>query len=257
MHIPVWYVPSFYGDIRIDADGPQGCIVVADKITPLEAKALEKLVKHGHKKGWIGDVITEMGEGRHRVAAPVADVAKFIAKQVKATRTVVHAVRFSNGKMQEILDEVPGVAAPVAAVAAAPAVATSVAAPTRGCPAPAFDKAELKARQVLLSFLTPEQAADFRAKNRFITEGASGRRYMVTSRYAKDELAMYTRSLYGIDEERVFCVHDWAVPASEEMLGLHVLLQLPNWEDYLRNRDNVHDTDERQVLDTLDDPSLS
>ena len=50
--------------------------------------------------------------------------------------------------------------------------------------------------------------------------------------------------------DRALCVHDWVVPAPEEMLSLHLLLQLPGWESYLRR--DEHDWEllelEHQVL---------
>jgi hypothetical protein len=57
---------------------------------------------------------------------------------------------------------------------------------------------------------------------------------MVTSRHARDQLATYHRSLYDLDDKVPLCVHDWDVPAPEEMLAIHVLLSLPGWELYMR-----------------------
>lgn len=246
--IDTWYVPSFYGDIRLRPNGETGCLIILDKITPLEDRALRKLHKLGRKKDWIGEAITAddmVRDGSHRLAAPMPAVAKALARYMKANRRVVHAVRFANGKM---IEEAESETAPAGgenpATPAepyrdpAPAVAASVATPTRGCPAPAFDRAEIKAREVLTAFLTPEQIADFGEHNRFITIGDSGRRYMVTSRHATDSLAQYSRSLFDLEENMPLCVHDWSVPAAEEMLTLHILLQLPGWENYLRHLEN-------------------
>jgi len=142
-----------------------------------------------------------------------------------------------------------------------PKAAASIAAPVRGCPAPDFSKAELRAQGVLRTFLDPEQIADFNRYNKFVSIGqTTGNRYMITSRHATDELATYTRSLYDLDLKMPLCVHDWDVPASEEMLGLHVLLQLPGWESYLRvSEDNMEAAlhahlGDRAGLLTFDDP---
>ena len=61
---------------------------------------------------------------------------------------------------------------------------------------------------------------------------------MVTSRQATDALAHYQRTLYDLDEDRPLCVHDWSVPPAEEMLSLHVLLALPDWERFLRHEEH-------------------
>jgi hypothetical protein len=101
----------------------------------------------------------------------------------------------------------------------------------------------------------------------------TGHRYLVTSRNARGRLAKTDgRSLYDLDEPRwsarilrrldavgalvdvapdanihharvdvrscagrAFCVHDWTVPASEEMLALHLFLTMPGREHYLRD----------------------
>ena len=47
--------------------------------------------------------------------------------------------------------------------------------------------------------------------------------------------AVSSRSLYDIDERMPFCVHDWEVPAAEELLGLLVHIQIPGLERYVRN----------------------
>jgi len=47
-------------------------------------------------------------------------------------------------------------------------------------------------------------------------------------------LAHTTRSLFDVDEHMAYCVHDWEVPAAEEMLALHAFLSVPGLESYLR-----------------------
>lgn len=117
--------------------------------------------------------------------------------------------------------------------------AVSVAAPVRGCPAPDFTQADIRAKAVLREFLSPEQISDFNRYNKFLSVGqTTGNHYMVTSRHARDQLAKYTRTLFDLDRRLPLCVHDWDVPAAEEMLALHVLLQLPGWESYLDISEN-------------------
>lgn len=235
--IPRWYVPSFWGDIRLEpADDGQACIVIADKLTEPERGALAALSKHAQQKRWLVDAIT-IGDGSTRVAAPMAKVAKVIAKALKPDRKLVSAIVFADGTMaQHERHEVEPVAPDKVLPKATrkPKAATTVAAPVRGCPAPDFAQAELKAQRVLEAFLQPPQIEDFRRHNRFISIGHSGKRYMITSRHARDSLALYHRSLYDLDDQTPLCVHDWDIPAPEEMLAIHVLLALPGWEPYLR-----------------------
>lgn len=122
-----------------------------------------------------------------------------------------------------------------------PRAIATVPKPVLGCPEPRLGRAEIKARGVLTEFLDEEQLADFLQYNRFVSIGAAtGHRYMITSRHSREGLAMYDgRQLYDLDEKYPFCVHhDKMVPAAEEMLSLHLLLQLPQHELYLRGLEN-------------------
>lgn len=177
--------------------------------------------------------------------AKLATVRDFLARQLKPTRKLVNAVVFKDGSMAELAFTEPPAESPEAEVSPpAPARAPSptpragstVANPTRGCPPPDFDQADIRAAIVLENFLSGAQVQDFRIQNRFISTGAdTGHRYMITSRLRRDQLAMYGgRSLYDLDERRAYCVHDWSIPAAEELLALHVLLSLPGREAYLR-----------------------
>ena len=118
-----------------------------------------------------------------------------------------------------------------------PKAVATVTKPVLSCPEPRLGRAEIKARGVLTEFLDEEQLADFLKHNRFVSVGAAtGHRYMITSRHSREGLAMYGgRQLYDLDTKWPFCVHhDKMVPAAEEMLSLHLLLQLPEHELYLR-----------------------
>lgn len=248
MQIPVWFIPSFHGDIRITAIGNR-CSLHTTKLTQQEREALAKFSKNALKKKWVEtEIPTTADEMEIPIDAPIEKVSKTLARLLKPGRTVISAVKFSNGTMEEIRersDESPN--PPTSAIAstdsAKPTAAASVAAPTRGCPPPDFPSAEIRARDVLRAFLSPDQIADFNKHNRFISIGATtGNRYMITSRLAGDQLATFTRTLYDLDRKTPLCVHDWDVPPAEEMLSLHLLLQLPGWERYLRvTEDNMEE----------------
>lgn len=236
--VPTWFIPSFYGDIKLEADGDDRTIVIATDTTIEERKALETVAVKAHKKRWI-ETPEIRASGGTLVAAPIDKVAGMLSRALKPGRKVVSAVLFKDGTMEEVRTA-PSSSQPYREPAAPavkdPAVATSVAAPVIGCPAPDFGAAQLRARAVLLAFLDPDQAEDFQRHNRFISVGATtGHRYMITSRNARDELAQWQRSLYDLDEDRALCVHDWSVPAAEEMLALHVCLRLPGWEHFVRD----------------------
>lgn len=119
---------------------------------------------------------------------------------------------------------------------------TTVKEPIRGCPAPDFAAIRRRASRVLKAFLTPAQVEDFERYNRFIVKGAdTGHQYMVTSRNAPDQLNRFGgRTVFDLTDGRALCVHDWDVPAEEEMLSLACLLQLPGREGWVRTLPDAH-----------------
>lgn len=173
------------------------------------------------------------GEATVRLEAPLRKVQRFLARKLKPGRRLVEVVRMeggSNRALPEPTDEEDD------GIPAGAVVAATAALPVQGCPAPDFGQAELRATEVLRQFLDGQQLADFERLNRFVSVGAdTGHRYMLTSRLRRDELGSFAgRSLFNIDEGRAYCVHDWTVPAAEELLALHLFLSLPGKESYLR-----------------------
>jgi len=255
LSIPTWFLPSFFGDVRIEAETETSCTVITTQVTPQEREALAKLEVMAKKKGWRDTAIAV--DGRSTLRAPVEKVAKTLAKLLKPGRTVISAVKFSDGTMEEVRDAGPyrktsstkepttdkdPVAPPKPKKKPKAAVSTAV--PVRGCPPPDFPQSEIRAQRVLAAFLTTDQLDDFKRFQRFMSTGSeSGHRYMITSRLARDQLAVYTRSLYDLDLQSPICAHDFDVPPAEEMLGFHILLQMPGWERYLNEvTDDNHQT---------------
>lgn len=251
-----WYVPTFYGDLKLETLGKKKCRLLLSSLTMKEQQALATFERLAVKKKWLEPHIPDPAQ--RILEVPIEKASKVLAKLLKGGRKVVSAVIFINGKMEEIhsakteddgsgkllhhpfrsadvkpilpeekKDE-PKIEQPQAIAG------VTVAVPVQGCPAPDFNSAEIRARRVLLTFLNWEQLEDFNRFNRFITVGAqTGHRYMITSRYSRDSLQKYTRTLYDLDDEKPLCVHDWDIPAAEEMLALHVLLKTGH-EHYLR-----------------------
>lgn len=236
-----WYIPSFYGDINLEATDDGTTLVRFDHLTPAEKTALDALWRRGVAEGWTKAALAS--PLRLDVAIEVAQEA--VARSLKPDRKQLSAVIFRDGSMEEVSRSTFAPTVEKAAQDAAEAkglaqraldwakAAATVAAPRVHCPMPEFDRAGVRARDVLFAFLADEQREDFRRHNRFVSVGAdTGHRYMISSRHALDRT--YRRSLYDIDEEKVYCTRDWDVPAAEEMLALHLVVSLRGREEQAR-----------------------
>jgi len=271
--LTTWYLPSFYGDIRLESTGKQETKVTVYGLSPQEKLAMTELLREAEKQRVVGPCwnpsasrlldLDSIAEQTLELKAPISKVQKLLQKQLKPNREQVSVVRFGGGKMQEMTERLlqdidqgtsatsdsttpPAHASKIATAQIAKpqdkAVATTVASPQLGCPAPDFVQAEVRAAAVLRAFLTPEQLEDFLKEQAFVATGVdTGKNYVITSRHARTKLAQTTRSLYCINESMPYCVHDWEVPAAEEMLSLLVHLSIPTKEMYLRGiRDIDH-----------------
>lgn len=236
----IFYIPSFYGDIQLERLDDGKTRVVWFKLTPREKGALEVIRRRAIEKSWVPSA-KELLMSPLVLDAKLSAVQKLVAKTLKPDRKLLSAVKFADGRMQEIteanfVDVVDG-GAPAAGSAAKPeskpVAAVAVAEPRRGCPVPDFVQAEIKARAVLDVFLDEQQRADFRTRQQFLSRGAdTGHVYVITSRHALD--SRFQRSLYDLTDAHVVCTHDYTVPAAEEVLALHLMVSLPGWETVAR-----------------------
>lgn len=275
-----WYLPTINGDIRLTREAPKQTILHAYELTPSETQAMAGLREKALSTKWgkqpwcdpaaflpIDHATYRTGEGIVlHLAAAIEDVQATLATALKPRRSLITAVRFSNGNIEEAVasrsedgghrlsmpsipgdrpsgdypieeawsDVHPGV---IAEQRAAAERAATVATPTVGCPMPEFEAAEVRASFVLEQFLTPDQIEDYRRYGTFVSVGHdTGRRYMVIHRERPDVLKKYAgRQLFDLEAGHALCVHDWEVPPAEEMLALHLCLHLPGRERYIRS----------------------
>lgn len=243
-----WYLPSLYGDIRLESQATGQTLVTIHGLSPTEQVAMTALLKKAakpgpFKKAWASaDALASLSltdtirEQKLSLSAPILDVSRVLAAALKPTRKQLSVVRFHGGKIEEVTESTIGLIETASEDTEPAAEAVTVATPVRGCPAPDFNQADVRATEVLRAFLTQDQIQDFEQHQAFIALGAdTGHRYQITSRHARSKLADVRRTLYDLDEHRAYCVHDWDVPASEEILAIKLFLSLPGHEHYLRN----------------------
>lgn len=266
MLINTWYLPSWYGDIRLDATDEGHTRVTFFKLSGAEVDAMKALRKTsvGRTRKWTTEEAWEkiplrafeQGDKAESVIllkGRIDKVEKVLTKALRPERAVLRVVRIGDGKIEEIRDrdfeekkaevkpEEPSTALAVPAHTKPAkkepaAAATTVAAPVLGCPPPDFEDVHKRANRVLRTFLTPQQVYDFERRQQFIVVGGdTGHRYLLTSRNAPNELgSVGGRTVYDLDEKHSFCVHDWGIPAEEELLTMALFLQLPGRESYIR-----------------------
>lgn len=228
-----WYLPSMYGDIRLTAQGQQ-TQVEWENLSPSERTAMADLAKK------FAFDLTPSGKeaGTIVVPKPIAKVEATLTRAMKRGRKLLTAVAFQNGRIEEVHRTAAGevVADAKTETADKPRAAVTVAQPALSCPVPEFERANVRATRVLREFLTPAQLADFEARQQFLVIGAdSGHRYVLTSRQAPpDQLGRVGgRSVFDATRGQAVCVHDWTVPAAEELLELALFLQMPGHEGYV------------------------
>ena len=295
LRIPRWYIPSLYGDVRleadrtvVDADGKvaEATLLYAQNLSPTEEAAMEALRRRAlaepakigplriGRVPWasaedfrpIADKTYREAEVKVRLRAPIEAVQRVLARAMKPGRRVVSAVRFSDGRVEEVrvaetasgatstalaLPAATGAKGEKGNLAKAVEAAVTVATPTIGCPAPDFGRSEVRARRVLLAFLDERQREDLLATGRFVSKGQdTGRRYLLSLRDGPEGLLRTGgRGVYDLDKRRSddggllcggpLCVHDWTVPPSEEALAIHLMLSLPGRERLMRTLPEV------------------
>ncbi len=265
--VPIWYIPSFFGDVRLEVDSEgAGTVVVFSKLSPIEEVAVSMLKKRSIDSGWaalpdfaaVESKTYRETEVRVRLLAPIAKVAKVLSRAMKPGRKTISAVRFSDGTMEEIhAAPTTALVREKGALARVVKAAVTVATPTIGCPILEFEQAEIRARRVLDVFLNEQQRGDLHTSGRFVTTGQdTGRRYLLSLRDRPGGLARTGgRGVYDLDPpgsdagpEAVridgyrsgeLCIHDWTVPAAEEMLAVLVCLSVPGMERHIRSLPEV------------------
>lgn len=229
------FLPSMYGDIRLMAQANK-TEVEWENLSPSEREALLALGKK-----FAVDIAAD--SGKITILKPIDKVEAVLAKAMKRGRKLLSAVVFKNGRIEEVHRTADGelkVDPPEhpyrGTTKDVVKAAVTVAQPMLSCPVPEFERADVRATRVLREFLTPQQLADFERTQSFLAVGAdSGHRYVLTSRQAPAERLAKVggRSVFDLNRGHAVCVHDWVVPAAEELLELKLFLELAGHEAFV------------------------
>jgi len=230
-----WMVPSFHGDFRLtagDDDKTSKLLVMAP--TPHEIQLLNGFLSKAHKKKWSSELLTADDVNDTRtilLAAPLAKTGPLLVRSTKPADRTLTAVSFKDGRLE--VAETGMLETLVAKAAVDPeAKAVSVSRPTPCCPRCEVGSIA-PARDVLLSFLSPQEHADWAEQRAIIVRGGrSGHRYLLAHRKSPTA-ARLGKICYDLDERFVLHFHQTEVPPEEEILAAKLILE--HREPWLRN----------------------
>ena len=231
----MWAIPSFHGDFRLtagDDEATSKLLVMAP--TPYEIQLLNGFLSKAHKKKWTRELLTADDTNDTRtilLKAPLAKTGPLLVRATKPADRTLTAVSFKDGRL-EVAET--GVLETLVAKAAEDkaAKAVSVSRPTPCCPRCEVG-AIAPARDVLLSFLSPQEHADWAEHRAIIVRGGkSGHRYLLAHRNSPTA-ARLGKICYDLDDHFVLHFHQTEIPPEEEILAAKIILE--HREPWLRN----------------------
>ncbi len=276
-----WYFPSWNGDLRIGPHPEDANRTLLEIVRPTadEQRIVNEIGRTGVERGWLPSwepFVTGAGavSWEFVLDAPVATVGIVVAATMKPGPGVLTNIRFSDGSevaatgsganLRAALADAGlapeasakadgGVAAPDGKPeepkaprpkAPRPKAAATVKRPTPCCPR-CVPGSIGPAREVLLSFLDPEQHEQWARSRTLVVEGGiTGARYLLAHRETQ-VAARIGRICYDLDERAVVHFHDTAVPPEEEVLA--ALLILRHREAWLRNEATMFACNPRRI----------
>jgi len=239
-----FYIPSWNGDFRLEADGEGSKLVVHDP-TPHEQKIIGEFLIRAEAEGWMSKAAIKSfglsGKSEVSISASLAKAAKILLKLARPKKQTLTAIWFSDGVLSVIegADEAAAEKVEKAVEKAVatedpkqPAKAASVRRPTPCCPDCEIGSVA-PANEVLLSFLNDEEHETWaRERAIIVTGGLTGHRYVLAHR--QSALAAYnTKVCFDLDDGQVLHFHDNSVPPEEEVLAAKLILE--HREPWLRN----------------------
>ncbi len=263
-----WYVPSWCGDFRLEADGDERCVLTVEDPIPAEVEQLGAFLVKARKKGWVPNIagIADKGKSTLQIGAPVSQAGKVLLGRKHPRKGILTAIKSEGGGLVAIKGD--GEELELAAASPKATEAATVRRPTLCCPH-ATTGPDLRASKVLRSFCTNEQWRSWLNLGYLYCNGnLSGRRYLVAHRH--HPIAIQNKYiLFDCDGDHVVHCWDWSVPPPEEVLA--VKLAVEHAEEWIRNSSSVfgviHDnediyhnpfmSDSTQTLDGLISTGIS
>lgn len=231
-----WFIPSWSGDFRLEADGDDKCILRVEDPIPAEIEQLGAFLVKARKKKWCADIagISPEGKSELKLATTVDQAGKVLLGRKRPRKGILTCIKAEGGGLVAIKGD--GEELEIAAAQPEATEAATVRRPTLCCPF-ATTGPDIRASQVLRSFCTTEQWRSWLNLGFLYCNGQlSGRRYLVAHRH--HPIAIQNKYiLWDCDGDHVVHCWDWSVPPPEEVLA--VKLAVEHAEDWVRNASSV------------------
>jgi hypothetical protein len=263
-----WYIPSWCGDFRLEADGDDTCKLLVTDPTPAEIMLLGKFLTKARKKEWCSSVcgIAERGESVLTLKASVTKaglelLSRGEVKGLKKRKAILTTVKSTSGEVIAIAGG-EGLAESLDKVKDKKEAVTSKR-PTLCCPTP-ISGPEQRASDVLKAFSTTQQWQDWMEYGFLVCRGnLTGHPYRVCHRHS-DLASKQGKIAWDLHDDHVVHCYDWSVPPAEEVLGAKLCFE--HAEHWIRNRSgyfgpeprfhNPFRSDNEQGMDGVEDSAF-
>lgn len=284
-----WYIPSFNGDIRFEAEGTSRTLVKVIEPTVGEVARLKALSAVFQKHGWIRDALwRDEYDPKLQVTvvdAPINVIAEHLIADYAPGRATLTAIKFTDDHVEayetggSLWDRVTrwatGESRPVQAAPASepekakdayrtestaivkkeepkPAKAATVKRHTICCPR-CIEGPLTPAGEVLFSFLSDEEKQEYIENDHSLVVygGITGYRYLLSHRHGK-WARRFGKICRDLDNECTLHFHDHTVPPEEELLAAKLLLE--HRENWLRTYGSSARSRDRHGVGVLPNP---
>ena len=200
------YIPSYLGDVRLEAKQEQ-TILSFKELTTLEEAGLRHFLK-GYKLKR-----TDAKAGELTIDDTLANAHKKFITAFKAGKPVLNAIKLQDGKLEVVSD-----------FTNTEGVGVTTEKPHRGCALPVWEQKEIRGMEVLREFLLPQQLVDFLRYWAFVAKGNhTGDSYLLTSRWNPQSERLGV--LYSLTGQRSICASLSNIPPSEELLAMKICVE--------------------------------
>lgn len=232
-----WYIPSWCGDFRLEADGDDACKLLVTDPTPAEIVQLSKFLTTARKKDWCSTVcgVSERGESVLTLKVPVAKaglelLSRGEVKGLKKRKAILTAVKSVAGELTVIAGG-EGLPEAIEKIADKKEAVTTKR-PTLCCPEP-ISGPDIRASEVLRAFSTTRQWRDWMEHGFVVARGnLTGHPYRICHRHS-DLAKGQSKIAWDLTDGCVVHCYDWSVPPAEEVLGVKLCLE--HREHWIRN----------------------